>query len=112
VHIHFKVRTPESAALADQRDKTYEFTSQLFFDEALSDRVFAQAPYAGRGQRDTTNANDGIFRESNGQLLLAVAPSAAGYSTSFDIGLDLTNAETGKAERSDRMERMGPPPNR
>jgi protocatechuate 3,4-dioxygenase beta subunit len=108
VHIHFKVRTPASAALADKRDQTYEFTSQLFFDEALSDKVFAQAPYAGTGQRDTTNASDGIFRESNGQLLLAVAPSGQGYAATFDIGLDLTNAGTGKAERSDGSERMGP----
>ena len=109
VHIHFKIRTPASAVLADQRNQTYEFTSQLFFDEALSDRVFAQAPYAGKGHRDTTNARDGIFRESNGQLLLAVAPSGQGYAANFDIGLDLTNAETGRAERSDGSERMGPP---
>jgi len=105
VHIHFKIRTPAGAALADQRDKAYEFTSQLFFDESLSDRVFAQAPYAGKGRRDTMNASDGIFRESGGQLMLAVAPSGAGYEASFDIGLDLTNAETGKAERSDFSDR-------
>jgi protocatechuate 3,4-dioxygenase beta subunit len=90
VHIHFKIRTPAAAARADRRDGTYDFTSQLFFDEALSDRVFAQAPYAGRGRRDTTNARDGIFRASGSQLMLAVAPSGAGYAASFDIGLDLS----------------------
>jgi protocatechuate 3,4-dioxygenase beta subunit len=100
VHIHFKIRTPASAALADQTDKTYEFTSQLFFDESLSDRVYAQAPYAGKGKRDTTNASDGIYRDSRGQLLLAVAPAAAGYRATFDIGLDLANTETGRADRS------------
>ncbi|MFL5618476.1 MAG: intradiol ring-cleavage dioxygenase [Gemmatimonadaceae bacterium] len=110
VHIHFKIRMPAGAALADQRDRTYEFTSQLFFDEGLSDRVYAQAPYTGKGQRDTTNASDGIFRESGGQLMLAVAPSGAGYKASFDIGLDLANTETGKAERSDFSEGMGGPP--
>lgn len=110
VHVHFKIRSPAAAALADQRDRTYEFTSQLFFDEALSDRVYANAPYAGKGQRDTTNASDGIFREAGGQLLLAVAPSGAGFAASFDVGLDLSNAETGKAERSDGSERMGGPP--
>jgi protocatechuate 3,4-dioxygenase beta subunit len=109
VHIHFKIRTPATAALADQRDRTYEFTSQLFFDEALSDRIFAQAPYAGKGRRDTMNANDGIFRDSNGQLMLAVAPSGTGYRASFDIGLDLGDAATGKAERSDFTEGMGGP---
>lgn len=110
VHIHFKIRTPAAAALADQRDKLYEFTSQLFFDEALSDRVYAEAPYAGKGRRDTTNARDGIFRDSGGQLLLAIAPSGAGYQASFDIGLDLTNAEVGGVERSDMSQRRGPPP--
>ena len=110
VHIHFKIRTPADAALADRRDQLYEFTSQLFFDEALSDRVYGQAPYAGKGRRDTTNERDGIFRASGGQLLLAVAPSGAGYRASFDIGLDLTNVETGGVERSDMSVRMGPPP--
>ena len=89
VHIHFKIRTPAAAARAG-RDGTYDFTSQLFFDEALSDRVFAQAPYAGRGRRDTTNARDGIFRASGSQLMLAVKPSGGGYAASFDIGLDLS----------------------
>lgn len=89
VHIHFKIRTPASAALAGRRDGTYDFTSQLFFDEALSDRVYARPPYAGKGQRDTTNTRDGIFRDSGGQLMLAVTPSGTGYAASFDIGLDL-----------------------
>jgi protocatechuate 3,4-dioxygenase beta subunit len=88
VHIHFKIRTPA----ADRRGGTHDFTSQLFFDEALSDRVFAQAPYAGRGRRDTTNARDGIFRASGNQLMLAAVPSGAGYAASFDIGLDLGHA--------------------
>jgi protocatechuate 3,4-dioxygenase beta subunit len=109
VHIHFKVRTPASAALAGQTDKTYEFTSQLFFDEALSDRVYAKAPYAGRGQRETTNAKDGIYRDSGGQLLLAVAPAAAGYRATFEIGLDLTNAETGRPDRSGGPRGLGRP---
>jgi protocatechuate 3,4-dioxygenase beta subunit len=43
VHIHFKVHPTGSTG----------FTSQLFFDEVLSDQVFAQAPYAGRGTRAT-----------------------------------------------------------
>jgi protocatechuate 3,4-dioxygenase beta subunit len=60
VHIHFKIRTPADAALADRRDQLYEFTSQLFFDEALNDRVYGQAPYSGKGRRDTTNERDGI----------------------------------------------------
>jgi protocatechuate 3,4-dioxygenase beta subunit len=61
VHVHFKVRA-----------KDQEFTSQLYFDDALTDRVHAEAPYSGRGRR-TRNANDGIFRRGGEQLLLDVA---------------------------------------
>lgn len=74
VHIHFKVHPDANAG----------FTSQLFFDDALSDQVFAQAPYAGRGQRDTRNGRDGIYKE---QLLLTVNKSGQGYAATFDIGI-------------------------
>lgn len=74
VHIHFKVHPDANAG----------FTSQLFFDDALSDQVFAQAPYAGRGQRDTRNGRDGIYKE---QLLLTVNKSAEGYAATSDIGI-------------------------
>lgn len=76
-HIHFKIRT------ADGR----EFTSQLYFDDALTDVVHAQDPYAAKGQRDTRNANDGIFRDGGQLLTLNVTESAGGYAAAFDIGL-------------------------
>src|SRR5688500_250221 len=76
VHIHFKVRAP--AARGGEAGAAYEFTSQLFFDEAFTDRVFARAPYAGRGKRDTMNASDRIFGEGGSQLLLAVADEGPG----------------------------------
>lgn len=100
VHIHFKVRTPATAVLADGSGNVYEFTSHLFFDEALSDRVYSQPPYAAKGPRDTTNATDGIFREAGDQLVLAVSESSPGYSATFDIGLDLSDASVGRADRS------------
>jgi protocatechuate 3,4-dioxygenase beta subunit len=99
VHIHFKVRAPVAAAASGLTGQTYEFTSQLFFDEAMSDRVFAKAPYSGKGQRDTLNANDGIFQNGGSQLMLAVAESNGRYSATFDVGLDLSNIETGRADR-------------
>ena len=98
VHIHFKIRSPGPTPSAGGTPQTYEFTSQLFFDDALSDRVFASAPYTGRGERDRRNANDGIFRESNGQLLLAVAPSGRAYDAKFDVGLDLSDARVGQSD--------------
>ena len=40
VHVHFKVRTAASSS------PVYEFTSQFYFDERLTDRVHSRAPYA------------------------------------------------------------------
>jgi protocatechuate 3,4-dioxygenase beta subunit len=82
VHIHFKVRT------AAGRGRAHEFTSQLFFDDALSDQVYAQAPYAGRGDQRTRNARDGIYRGVGAQLTLAVTPAAPGYAATFDLALE------------------------
>jgi protocatechuate 3,4-dioxygenase beta subunit len=77
VHIHFKIRY-----------RNRDFTSQLFFDDALSDRILASPPYAKAGIR-TRNANDGIYRNGGSQLLLNLTPSGAGYAATFDIGLNL-----------------------
>lgn len=79
VHIHFKIRTALDDANAG------EFTSQLFFDEALSDEVFTQPPYAEKGSQDTLNSTDSIYQDL---LLLAVSKSADGYTATFDIGVD------------------------
>ena len=64
-------------------------TSQLYFDDAVSDAVFAQAPYAARGNRTTRNQNDGIFRRNGEQLVLALTPTDQGYAATFEIGLQL-----------------------
>ena len=91
VHVHFKVRT-EAAG------QPYEFTSQFYFDEALIDQVHAQAPYAARGRRETTNADDGIFRDGGESLMVQVSEAGGGYAASFDIGLDLTDARVGRPD--------------
>jgi protocatechuate 3,4-dioxygenase beta subunit len=78
VHIHFKIR-PTTAR---------EFTSQLFFEDALSTEVFAQAPYSQKGtQGITRNAQDGIFQQSQGRLTLNVTKSGSTYAATFDIGI-------------------------
>lgn len=100
VHVHFKVRTMTPAGEA------YEFTSQFFFDEGLNDRVHAQDPYITKGQRDMRNEDDGIFREAGPQMVLSAGPSASGYAAAFDLGLDLSDAATG---RSDGMGGRGGP---
>ena len=84
VHIHFKIRTnPESR-------RGYEFTSQLYFDEALTDQIYAQAPYAAKGHRTLRNTQDGIFRDGGEQLFLQLTQQPPGYVGTFDIGLQMT----------------------
>lgn len=81
VHIHFKIRTDLSSRRA------HEFTSQLYFDESITDQVLKQAPYNTRGQRRTTNDADFAFRRGGKQLIPAFTKDAQGYSARFDIGL-------------------------
>lgn len=76
VHIHFKVRP--------SLNSNAEFISQLFFEDTVSDEVFAQAPYASKGQRRVLNTNDGIY---DGTLLLTVNQTDTGYAATFEIGL-------------------------
>ncbi|MFM7424607.1 MAG: intradiol ring-cleavage dioxygenase [Elainella sp.] len=83
VHIHFKIRT------ADQTDtQSYEFTSQLYFDDAITDRVHAQAPYGPREQRQR-NSQDGIFQGGGEQLMLQLTEAEVGYVGRFEIGLEI-----------------------
>ena len=92
VHIHFKIRASTSAGAS------YEFTSQLYFDDALSDRVFTQEPYVTGEARGVLNANDMIFSGGGDQLLLALTETGEGYATTFDIGIDLSDANVGAAD--------------
>lgn len=86
VHIHFKVRSPTGRSPASA-DSAYEFTSQLFFDEALIDQVHAREPYAAQGQRARRNAQDRIYRQGGSQLLLAATRTGGGYAATFDLAL-------------------------
>lgn len=85
VHIHFKIRT-------DPGDPNgYDFTAQLYFDDLLTDQIFANnAPYNSRGPRTTRNANDGIYQQGGSQLMLTCVPNGTGYTATFDIGLVVT----------------------
>jgi protocatechuate 3,4-dioxygenase beta subunit len=84
VHIHFKVRAN------DESGKAREITSQLYFDDALTDRIHAQQPYSSKGRRSVKNQQDGLFRNGGGQLMLSPVESREGYLATFDIGLQMT----------------------
>lgn len=83
VHIHFKLRTVTATG------ESYDFTSQWFFDEALTDTVHAQEPYAAKGKRTLLNEGDGIFREAGSKMILPATAEGEGVAARFDIGLAL-----------------------
>ncbi len=83
VHIHFKIRTAPVA------QRSFEFTSQLYFDDLLTDRVHAAPLYAAQGPRTARNQHDWIFRRGGDQLMLAPTVVAEGYAAAFAIGLQL-----------------------
>lgn len=83
VHLHFKVRTDPAAATG------YQFTSQLYFDDAVTDAVMTQAPYNTKTGTRILNAQDGIFVAGGQYLMLSLTQGDTSYSGTFDIGLDI-----------------------
>ena len=98
VHIHFKIRVANAAG------GTHEFTSQLFFNDDVSEAVYQQATYKRKRQRDQFNARDSVFRAGGDDLMLNLKPAGDGFGAAFDIGLDLSKPSRGHEG--------GPPPNR
>jgi protocatechuate 3,4-dioxygenase beta subunit len=73
VHIHAKVHLDNSTAL----------TTQLYFDDDLTDQVVDQSPYAG-GDGRTRNDDDSLFLE---QTVLTITPDEDGHLgvMTFDV---------------------------
>ena len=80
VHIHFKVRPQASG-------RNQDFTSQLYFDDAFTDRVHAAAAYGGAASRRTRNARDGLYLRGGRDLTLDVAENGNGYAATCEIGV-------------------------
>jgi protocatechuate 3,4-dioxygenase beta subunit len=81
VHIHFKIR-------AGAPGRAPEFTSQLYFDDALTDRVHAASAYGGgAASRRTRNARDGLYLRGGRDLTLDVAEDGSGYAAAYEIGV-------------------------
>jgi protocatechuate 3,4-dioxygenase beta subunit len=93
VHIHFKVRTGG-----------LEFTSQLFFTDAMNAQVCATAPYASRGTPDVSDSADNIYGSDGASLLLHPTASGSGYAADFSAGI----AGGSSASRT-RATRRSPP---
>jgi protocatechuate 3,4-dioxygenase beta subunit len=82
VHVNFKVRTRNS-------NGGYEFTSQVYFPEELTDQVHARAPYSSKGRRTTRNRDDGLYRREGNQLLIDAPETTEGVAASFDVALQI-----------------------
>ena len=84
-HIHFKIR------LSAGSGRAFEFTSQLYFEEETTDRVYTLAPYAAKGKRTTRNNRDGIFQREGGPgLILRTAQQGSEWHGAFDVGLRMS----------------------
>lgn len=81
VHIHFKIRSAAAGG------KVHDFTSQLYFDEAVTDDVHSQPPYAVHGLHRTKNIQDRIYLDHGSQLIPKLTRTAVGYVAAFDVGL-------------------------
>lgn len=102
VHIHFKIRTESTTG------ESYEFTSQFFFDPDLIKEIYSQEPYVDNGLPDTSNDVDNIYQQSEGLLTLTLNPMTdeeleayeleAGYTATFDVGLDLSDIQVGASD--------------
>lgn len=116
VHIHAKLR------LFDGNKTTYEFNTQMFFDDKATDKVYSLAPYSRRGPREVRNADDGIFggadpNAKGAKLMLALADSSSAAAGKFNIIVDLSHKPMGErgfgpggpAGPGDRRG-FGPPP--
>jgi protocatechuate 3,4-dioxygenase beta subunit len=79
VHIHVKVHVGGNVV----------HTGQFFFNDALTDAVYAKAPYNARGARRTRNAQDSIYVNGGSRSLLAVSKSGSGYVGRITMGVAL-----------------------
>ena len=82
-HIHLRAR-----AYDQNGNTTYNFTSQLFFDDTITDQVYQRTLYASRGIRNTRNSNDGIYRASNTSPMVSLTTLSDG-SMRGDVTLGL-----------------------
>ena len=83
VHIHLKVRF-----LQEER-VTYDFTTQLFFDEDVLHEIYTtRSPYDTRGKPEVANTEDYIYRVDGPNLIVPVTKEDDGtYRGSKVIGL-------------------------
>jgi protocatechuate 3,4-dioxygenase beta subunit len=65
-------------------------TGQIFFKPAQYSAVYRQGVYAARGQADTDNGEDMIYREAGTRAICALSHRGSGYAGSMTIGVDVS----------------------
>jgi protocatechuate 3,4-dioxygenase beta subunit len=81
VHLHVKVRASATSGAV------LTYTSQLYFDDVITDQVMLAEPYAIRGARQVNNAGDSIFSAGGAELMLALRAEETGYVGEIHLGL-------------------------
>lgn len=63
-------------------------TTQLFFDEATSDAVYAKSPYNQHSGQRTRNSQDGIFSGGGSRMIVPLTADASGYTGALALGVE------------------------
>lgn len=90
-HIHVRVRTYNWNATTNTVGNVLRIddTTQLFFNDTLSDEIYKLAPYNTRsGTRDTTNSNDSIYVNA---MLTQTTCNATACSLEFGVSVPMLN---------------------
>lgn len=77
VHVHVQVSLGGDVA----------HTGQLYFPDAVTDRVFRRSPYDRRPGRSPRNGGDSIYRNGGRLSTLALTRSGSGYVASITMGV-------------------------
>jgi hypothetical protein len=85
VHIHVKVRLFDAS-----NNTTTEATTQVFFDDAITDSVYGNvAPYNARTSRNTRNSADDIYGNNTVLLLNLQGDNSSGYAATLSLGVSV-----------------------
>ena len=77
VHIHVKVHLGGNVV----------HTGQLYFPDAATDEIYKNEPYNARGNPDTSDAADSIYRNGGKKSLLSVRKSGSVYVATITMGV-------------------------
>ena len=76
-HIHMKVFV--------SGDEVH--TGQVFFRPAVTKRIYGAGVYRSRGQADTSNSADGIYRSAGERALCSLTRKGSGYAGAMTVGV-------------------------